>query len=124
MRVIEQKIVDTMKDLRFKDSDKRLSKRDYVWSIDGEVNYRLHHTNVIRWKPNGDFVIWTGGWETPTTKSRINNVLHGIGCNMHLFQDKFIWYWSGGIEFDDGDVLHRHGTQWEVRGADGKKEVT
>jgi len=33
-------------------------------------------------------------------------------------------YWNEGVEFDDGDVLHFDGTQWEVRGIGGKKEVT
>ena len=39
---------------------------------DGDIAVVLHGTDVVTFKPNGDIILDTGGWQTPTTKDRMN----------------------------------------------------
>ena len=41
----------------------------------GDRVIRLHHTDIVTFKENGDIVLNTGGWKTVTTKDRINKFL-------------------------------------------------
>lgn len=75
---------------------------------------RLHSTDVVAWRPNGDIVIDTGGWLTPTTKARINDALPG---GFRLGSDKGRWVlyvggWdtSNKVYFADGLTIHEDGT--------------
>jgi hypothetical protein len=58
--------------------------------VDGEhrITVRLHRTNVLTFRPNGDVIVTSGGWHTPTTKDCINAYMPGYG----LSQDKGVWY--------------------------------
>ena len=47
-----------------------------LWGNDG-IAVKLHSTNVVTFRPNGDIVLRTGGWNTLTTRDRINRVLRG-----------------------------------------------
>jgi hypothetical protein len=67
---------------------------------------RYHDTDVIEIQPN-KIILRSGGWETSTTKRRINNFLPK-GYN--LFQRKFDWYVSiekdkKTIPFEDGMII-------------------
>jgi hypothetical protein len=39
---------------------------------------RLHHTDILTFRVNGDIALNTGGWKTVTTKARINEFLPSI----------------------------------------------
>ncbi|MCP4156662.1 MAG: hypothetical protein GY757_53610, partial [bacterium] len=54
----------------------------------GERVIRLHLTDILTFKSNGNIVFDTGGWKTPTTKNRLNDYQHKI-C---IYQDRSIWY--------------------------------
>ena len=54
----------------------------------GDRAIRLHNTNIITIKENGDVILTSGGWRTLTTKDRINKY---IPLNLHLRQDNFNW---------------------------------
>lgn len=56
---------------------KRLSVRDsLVRNEEGTVSHRLHRTNVATLDPSSnELSIGTGGWQTVTTKERINKAL-------------------------------------------------
>ena len=49
----------------------------------------LHKTAVVTVHPDSSMTLDTGGWETNTTKDRINAFLPG-GCR--VFQEDFVWY--------------------------------
>ena len=77
----------------------------------GDRVIRLHLTDIITFKKNGDVVLNSGGWRTPTTKSRMNDFLPG----WQVWQESKIWYvgksWHGErFVFEDGMVLHSDGT--------------
>ena len=72
----------------------RLSKNNtQVWSDDdpdGWMGVRLHNTNVVRW--NGiDIVLSSGGWRTPTTKTRMNQASNEYGLGYQVYQKDFVW---------------------------------
>lgn len=67
---------------------------------------RLHSTDIITWYPT-HMVLNTGGWETHTTKKRMNAWL---GPNYYVFQRKHVWYVEcvqvgATLEFEDGIQL-------------------
>jgi len=55
----------------------RLLERNTVEWFDAEgVRYiRLHDTDILQFLPDGSILIDTGGWNTPTTRDRINTYL-------------------------------------------------
>jgi len=61
--------------------------------MDGSRVIRLHLTDIITFKPNGDIVLNSGGWQTVTTKERMNKFLPG---GWYLTQSKNVWYLSHG----------------------------
>jgi uncharacterized protein YegP (UPF0339 family) len=85
----------------------------------GERVIRLHLTDIITFKTNGDIVLNSGGYRTVTTKDRINKFLPP---GWHIWQEKRIWYlnrlkdrktmtWTNNkdIVFNDGRTLHKRG---------------
>jgi len=103
------------------DQDKKpkiLENNTVEYWQDGEKHIRFHHTDIIIFKANGDIVLNSGSWKTPTTKERLNKYLN----NYQIFTDKGIWYlynkkilhpWSDKdarhIVFADGITLHKDG---------------
>jgi len=56
--------------------------------INGDRVIRLHLTDIMTFKANGDIVLNSGGWQTVTTKERMNKYLP-FGWN--LTQSKNVW---------------------------------
>lgn len=56
---------------------------------DGSVGIMLHSTYVVKIHPNNTYTLQTGGWNTPTTKDRINQYFPG-----YVRQRKGEWYVS------------------------------
>ena len=90
----------------FKKSGVKTSKRianntlEHV-KANGDRCIRLHQTDVVTFKANGDIVLDSGGWQTVTTKARINE---HIPQRFSLYQHKFEWFvteWN----FDRSKVL-------------------
>lgn len=71
----------------------------------GDVIVRLHHTDILTVHPDDSFTLNTGGWETTTTKQRLNALLPR---GYRIFSNSFKWYVStpsGEIPFYDGMTL-------------------
>ena len=86
---------------------------EYVTN-NGDIHYRLHNTDVVVFKSNGDIVLDSGGWLTVTTKERINRYLPS---GYSLYQEKGIWIVCGEdweVPFEDGMVLPADGSKPEV----------
>lgn len=64
---------------------------EYV-APNGNVTIRLHHTDVAVRNKDGSLTLNTGGWQTITTKSRLNSLLRQV--NAYLYQSKGQWYIS------------------------------
>jgi len=56
---------------------------------------KLHSTDVVTMFPNGLYMLQTGGWDTHTTKNRINKYHEGP----RIVQSDWIWYLSGGPNY-------------------------
>lgn len=87
---------------------------------DGSYGIKLHATEIITFYPNGDVKLNSGGWRTPTTKARMND-LSGA-C---IFQHKGLWtvHWGGNaFPYADGMVLHADNTASNV-GEDPQAEA-
>ena len=72
----------------------------------GDRGVQLHDTEIVRINTDGDITLDSGGWETLTTKERINQFLP----NRTLYQKDYTWYiWNRKtdetIEFYDGMTI-------------------
>lgn len=69
---------------------------------DNSVSIRLHGTTVVRFYPNGLVKLNSGGWQTSTTKDRINKY-----SPVKVYQKKFVWYLEDGAEFEDNILVSK-----------------
>jgi hypothetical protein len=54
---------------------------------DGTVAIKLHNTYVVKINPNGTYTLNSGGWQTVTTKDRINQY-----SPRYVFQKNYEWF--------------------------------
>ena len=54
----------------------------------------LHGNRIAWWDKNGQLWITNCGWDTPTTKERLNAL-----PNVHIIQRNYQWYLNG-VEWD------------------------
>ena len=59
---------------------------------DNGINYVVYHKTAVV-KYNYDKIILnSGGWETRTTKDRMNATAHENGLCYYVYQKDYIWY--------------------------------
>lgn len=68
---------------------------------DGRRVLRLHQTDIITWTTDGKIVINMGGYDTKTTRQRLNEFLP----NLSVYRKKRKTYIQG-IEFKEGMEFH------------------
>lgn len=68
------------------------------------IAVRYHQTNVVVAEDNGNIVLNTGGWQTSTTKARINEY-----TNARVYQKKGSWYLGTGQVFFDHIIITNEG---------------
>ena len=61
----------------------------------GDTYVYLHGHNIARIADNGDIQLSSCGWETVTTKSRLNAILDCFVHNISIYQRDWQWYISG-----------------------------
>tara|TARA_Y100000310_G_scaffold329489_1_gene399449 strand:+ start:649 stop:996 length:348 start_codon:yes stop_codon:yes gene_type:complete len=62
---------------------------EYFEQPDVEIKIRLHNTDVVTFTENDDIILDDGGWQTVTTKERINRYLPS---GWKLYQKDFQWF--------------------------------
>lgn len=70
---------------------------------------QYHATMIVTWSDDG-ITLDSGGWETVTTKRRMNEVSSHYKLGFHVFQEKHVWYVThpgGTVEFEDGMTIPR-----------------
>ena len=79
----------------------------------GFIGVRLHGTYVVKFWPDGQITLHTGGYRTVTTKDRINEFITG-----RVYQKDYAWFyvdhtsegalgWDNPQEFTEGmNVAH------------------
>ena len=69
----------------------------------------LHRTAIATYDHNTQALkLNTGGWQSVTTKSRLNAILQGLISGASVFQRQFDWYLSYNnqtVDFWDGMIL-------------------
>ena len=70
------------------------SKSNTSVEVDSEgfTDVRLHGNRIAQIEPNGDIILSSCGWDTVTTKSRLNAVLDVFLSGCGIFQKDFTWY--------------------------------
>jgi hypothetical protein len=72
---------------RNKDS-RKIGNNTYAEILhDDTVAIKLHSTYVVKINPNGTYTLNSGGWQTVTTKDRINQY-----SPVRVYQRDFSWY--------------------------------
>lgn len=103
MRVIDRKIRDGIRALKsFKCGSSRLE----VWydaNNDPVIDYYLHNNRIatITWNTEFGYHVLSlrdCGWRTKTTKDRMNGLLRTLGTNVGIYQNKFSWYVTNGVD--------------------------
>ena len=76
--------------------------RTTVSTNNGTTQVVYHSTPVVVWDKNKNTVqLNSGGWETNTTKRRINQVSNEFGLKYNVFKKKFDWY----VSLPNGEVI-------------------
>jgi hypothetical protein len=102
MRVIESQMNAAITNERdWKNSNTK------VVNVDGVSEVFLHN-NLIARVADTWLEIFDGGWQSNTTKSRLNAILQVHGTGERIFQKNWNWFIStseGIVEFESGMVL-------------------
>lgn len=108
---------------------KKVGNNSYLHKVDGDkVAYKLHETDIVIFSPK-EIELNSGGWQTPTTKDRINRALSLGGIGNILYQYNGNWYvnnnkeGSEGIPFTDGMKIDYTGNVKGKYIASAKKEL-
>lgn len=86
---------------------KKLKNNTYLVRLDSEtIGVQLHNTIVVTIHGDGTYTLNSGGWQTVTTKDRINEY-----SPVRISQRKYQWYVGDeDIPFKDGiRVTVKHG---------------
>lgn len=66
---------------------------------------KLHQT-IIAEKTEKGVILYTGGWQTATTKTAMNNALKQWGYTVRVWQKNHAWY-VGQAEYQDGMLINK-----------------
>ena len=86
-------------------SDFRKDNTEVV-NIRGNAFVYLHGNHIATYfQPSKELQIFDGGWQSNTTKSRLNALCNEFAYGCGGFQKKFEWFISsraGSVDFQDG----------------------
>ena len=98
---------------RFPEPSKRVNTvgthKTSIVTLEGMTNVVYHNTAVVQFN-NDKIVLNSGGWDTRTTKTRMNQASSQYGLGFEVYQVNFSWYvdYDGDtIPFTDGMILDR-----------------
>jgi hypothetical protein len=77
---------------------------------DGSEVIRFYNTDIITIRPNGNYIFTSGGWQTMTTKQRLNDY-----SPFHLYQKNHLWY------ICHSDTVNGYDYNWFYDGMEYKK---
>ena len=72
---------------------------------EGTTFVTLHGNLIAQISNNGDMKLSSCGWQTVTTKSRLNAILDVFLHNVHIVQRQFEWYIDGDCFFDGYTII-------------------
>ena len=105
MRKIETQMINAIADRRdWKNANTRVIHSD----VRGTSEVYLHDNLIAIVNDRGGIQIMDGGWQSTTTKSRLNALLSACCPGARVFAKKFEWFVSNGNkteEFESGMTL-------------------
>jgi hypothetical protein len=109
MRLIEQQMCSAV----INKNDWRKDNTEVLYSPSRDVCCVYLHKNLIATIDNNSVEVYDGGWQSNTTKSRLNAIINGL-CNGYkcgVYQRKFEWFIMDNdetdIEFENGYTFER-----------------
>ena len=106
MRVTAQKLVAA----HLAGKSKTVGNSSVEVNHDGSVVYRLHGNAIVDIGPQGRVEVSLAGWPTPTTRSRVNDILSGLGLEHRVGQEKHRQYlYHRGLVLTDIDARSWYG---------------
>jgi hypothetical protein len=67
---------------------RKVENNTYLHQLeDGSIGVKLHETDVVIYRQDGTIQLNTGGWETVTTKARLNDY-----SPVGIYQKKRVWF--------------------------------
>jgi|TARA_B100001094_G_scaffold277404_1_gene286225 hypothetical protein len=86
----------------------RNSNTEVAKNSEGDTSVFLHGNRIAFIGADGDITLSSCGWETPTTKSRLNAILDTFLHGASIFQKDFQWYFEDlQTPFFDGFKVSR-----------------
>jgi hypothetical protein len=83
-----QKCKDLFETARNKENGKPIANNTRLLKEGDDFIIRLHRTDIVRINPENVYTVNTGGWQTVTTKERLNRYLP-----IDIYQEKHVWYY-------------------------------
>ena len=68
---------------------KKVGNNTYLIAGNDCIHVRLHATNIVTLHKDGRIAFNSGGWQTVTTKDRMNQYMPD---GMYIGQKNFVWY--------------------------------
>jgi len=112
MRLIERQMINAIQHKL----DWRKDNTEVLYSPSRDVSCVYLHNNLIATIDKHSVEIYDGGWQSNTTKSRLNAIINGLcdGVNQGVYQHKFEWFIQDDedgakftIPFDNGYTFKR-----------------
>ena len=108
MRVIERQMIDAV----INKNDWRKDNTEVIYSPSRDVCCVYLHKNFIATIDNNSVEIYDGGWQSNTTKSRLNALINGLcdGYRQGIFQKNYKWFITDNnetVEFEHGYTFDR-----------------
>ena len=95
-------------------NDKVRELKTAIYQSDGYTVAQSHDTQIVRFNDN-EIILNSGGWQTKTTKSRMNKVSDAFQLGFRVSQRQGEWfvdYFANEIgdtySFNDGMILERY----------------
>jgi hypothetical protein len=73
-------------------ASKKIANNTYARQEQDCVVFKLHNTDIVTVSADDMVTLNSGGWKTPTTKSRMNDILSSVGLKAYVYQEHSIWY--------------------------------
>lgn len=62
-----------------------------ITNVHGTIHVQYHDTDVVVFDDE-TIILDTGGWETVTTKARMNQTANQYDLGFHVYQKDFLWF--------------------------------
>jgi hypothetical protein len=83
----------------------------YATSVQTNPLRVVYHSTCIVEVKGDEIILCSGGWETVTTKRKMNQAAREFGLGYSVYAVKGIWYVDAGnlvkVPFVDGMCIHR-----------------